>query len=242
MAEEHQTCAARGSSPENYRPRCIGFRCVHPTRRVLVLLGENFEEIELAAYTGVLSWAGHTKRAGNYLFKPGAREVPNIEVVIAGFAPEVHGMGGLSIRPHVLVKDLQKEDLDRFDAVAIPATVGSGRGQHTWQGRADLEGQRAVAVVRRVHANGGIISTMCAGSSTLLEAKLPVPRAGPEMPVAYDRNLRTATSVGPAVATEAACLLLRELVTEEEYRCFRLYNPWLFGGKDQFPPRMDSLR
>lgn len=134
-------------------------------------------------------------------------------------------MGDLNIRPQVLVKDLKDEALDRFDAVAIPATVGGGRGQHTWQGRADLESKRAVAIVRRVHANGGLISTMCAGSSTLVEAKLPMPKAGPEMPVAFDRNLGTATSVGPSVAPEATCLLLKELVTDEEYRSFASTTP-----------------
>ncbi len=61
---------------------------------------------------------------------------------------------------------------------------------------------------------GGIISTMCAGQSALENAKLPRPKAGPECPVAYDPELRTATS-GPAVAVEAACVLLKQLVRDE---------------------------
>ena len=243
MAAEHQTAAARGSSRPDYRPACIGFRCVRPARRVLVLLGENFEEIELAGYTGVLSWAAHTTKAGNYMIPKGepTAEVPAIEVVVAGFAPEVHGMGGMNVRPHVLVKDLSDEDVDGFDAVAIPACVGGGRGQHTWMGAANLENDRAVAIVRHVHANGGIISTMCAGAVTPRKANLPMPKGQGEA-VAYDKNLRTATSIGPGVAMEAACLLVRELVSEEEYRSFRKYNPWLFGGEGQYPPRMESLK
>lgn len=219
-----------------------GFRCVRPTRRVLVLVAENFEEVELGAYTGILSWASHTKPAGNYMFKEGAAEVPNIEVVIAGFAPEIHGMGGMNLRPHVLVKDLTPADLDHFDAVAIPAAVGGARGQHTWQGRSDLESQAAVAIVKRIHANAGFISTMCAGSSTLSEAALPVPRTTPDTPVALDSNRHTATSAGPGVAVEAACLLVQQLTSTEEYRAFRQSNPWIFGGKDQYPPRDASLR
>ena len=66
--------------------------------------------------------------------------------------------------------------------------------------------------------------------------------AGPERPVAYDPELRTATSVGPAVAVEAASMLLKQLVRDDQYRSFRKFNPWLFGGEDQFPPRMESLR
>lgn len=130
---------------------------------------------------------------------------------------------------------------DWFDAVAIPACVGGGRGQHTWQGQADLESDPAVAIVRRVHAHGGIISTMCAGAITLRKANLPLPEGTGEA-VAYDKTLRTATSAGPGVALEAACLLVRELVSEPEYRSFRRYNPWLFGGADQHPPRMESLK
>lgn len=41
---------------------------------------------------------------------------------------------------------------------------------------------------------------------------------------------------------EAACLLVRELVSETEYRSFRRYNPWLFRPKDEHPPRMEVLK
>jgi len=243
MDPEEQTGAARGSSPPDYRPACIGFRCVRPARRVLVLLGENFEEIELAGYTGTLSWAAHTTKAGDYLIPRDAqvKELPAIEVVVAGWTPEVHGMGGLAVRPHVFIPNLTPADIDRFDAVAIPACVGGGRGQHTWQGRADQESEQAIAIVKRVHGNGGIISTMCAGAATLQKANLPQPERDGEA-VAYDKNQRTATSVGPGVTLEAACLLVRELVSQAEYRTFRRYNPWLFGGEDQFSPRIDSLK
>jgi putative intracellular protease/amidase len=243
MSAERQTNGELGTPSPDYRPKCIGFRCVRPARRVLVLLGENFAELEFAAYTAVLGWASHTTPEGDYVMpKTGAPGVPSIEVVVAGFGPEVHGMGSMTIRPHLLVKDLTEDQIDRFDAVAVPACVGSGRGRHTYQGWEDISSDQAAAILRRVHEGGGIISTMCAGQSALEKAGLPHPKAGPERPVAYDPALRTATSVGPAVAVEAACLLLKELVRDDEYRSFRRYNPWLFGGRDQFPPRMESLR
>lgn len=243
MSEEHQGARARSPYNAEARVACIGFRCVRPARRVLLLLGENFEEIEFGAYMGVLSWAAHTTPEGDYAMpRSGAASVPAIEVVVAGFSPEVRGMGSTAVRAHVQVQELKEELLDTFDAVAIPCCVGGGRGRHTWKGQADLESEAAVRIVRRVHANGGIISTMCCGSSTLVAAKLAMPKAGPGAPVAFDPALRTATSVGPAVAIEAACLLVKALVSAEEYRSFRLYNPWLFGGKDQFPPRVESLR
>lgn len=243
MGAEHQGSFARSPYEASARVPCIGFRCVRPARRVLLLLGENFEEIEFAAYTGVMSWAAHTTPEGDYAMpKTGAPSVPAIEVIVAGFEPEVRGMGSMVIRPHVLVKDLTDGELDRFDALVVPCCVGGGRGQHTWRGAAALESPTAVHIAQRIHSNGGVISTMCGGSIVLTAAKLPKPKAGPDAPVAFDPTSRTATSVGPAVAVEAACLLLKQLVTDGEYRSFRRYNPWLFGGKDQFPPRVDGLK
>jgi putative intracellular protease/amidase len=219
-----------------------GFRCVRPARRVLILLGENFEEIEFAAYSGVLSWASHTRRSLNYVLRaPKAPELPLIEVVVAGFGPEVRSMGAMRIRPDVLVRDLKDEDVDRFDALAVPACVGGGRGRHTYKGRADLESAPAVHVARRVHANGGIVSTMCV-SNILDKAKLPHREASAGEPVAFDEKGRTTTSLGPSVAIETACMLLKHLVSDAEYRTFRQNNPWLFGGKDQFAPRVDAVK
>jgi hypothetical protein len=36
--------------------------------------------------------------------------------------------------------------------------------------------------------------------------------------------------------------LLKHLVSNGEYRTFRQNNPWLFGGKDQFAPRVDAVK
>ena len=245
MPAPDQEAASRGSSPEDGRSGSIGFRCVRPARRVLLLLGENFEEIEFAAFTGVLSWASHTTRAGNYVVPRDAeREVARIEVVVAGFASEVRGMGGTCVRPHVLVGDLKAGDVDRFDAVAIPACVGGGRGQHTWKGQADLTGKAAIDVVRRVHANGGIIATMCWSQEVLEKAGIPCPKPGQTPPesVVLDREARTLSCWGPGASPETVYLLVRELVGPREYRVFRQYNPWLFGPKDLWPPRVDDLK
>jgi len=240
MPAEREVNSEFGTPSPDYRPKCIGFRCVRPARRVLVIVPENFAELEYAAYTAVLAWAGHTNPDGDYMMpKSGAPSVPLFEVVVAGLRPEVRGMGGTTVRPHRLVQDLTDRESDRFDAVAVPSCVGSGRGQHTDQGWDDLAHPRVAAVLRRVHQNGGIISTICGAQAA---AKLPIPQAGPEQPVAFDPQARIATSVGPAVVVEAACLVVQQLVRPEQYRSFRKYNPWLFGGQDQFPPRIESLR
>jgi len=256
MAAEDQQCAARGSSAADYRPRCIGIRCVRPARRVLLILGENFEEIEFAAFTGVLSWAMATRKVSNSVLgrSADAADLPLIEVVVAGFGREVRGMGGTRVRPDVLVGDLRDGDVDRFDAVAIPACVGAGRGRHTDRGQTDLLSPATIGIVRRVHANGGIIATMCWAETVLKAAKLwrkghaaayplyTTRKDGAYRGLVYDEKLRTITSGSPAVATEAACLLLKKLVVEAEYKAFRRSNPWLFGIRDEFAPRLDVAK
>ena len=195
----------------------------------MILLGENFAELEFGAYTAVLAWAAHTNPEGDYMMpKTGAASVPWIDVVVAGFDPEVHGMGSMTIRPDVLVSELTEAQIDLFDAVAVPACVGSGRGRHTYKGWEDIASDQAASILRRVHANGGVISTMCAGQCALEKAGLAYPHASSDRPVAYDPQTRTATSVGPSVAVEAACLLLKQLVRREEYDSLLRFNPWLF--------------
>ena len=256
MAAADQAAAARGSSPRDYRPKCIGIRCVRSMWRVLLIVGENFAEMEFAAFTGILSWATETKKVSNSVLKrsAGAPDVPRIEVTVAGFAEQVRGMGSMRIRPDVLVKDLADKDVDRFDAVAIPTSVGAGRGRHTGKGQADLESPRTIAIVRRVHGNGGIIATMCGAEGVLAKAKLPHNPAYANYPLytrdkgrtyrplVFDPKMRTITSGGPLVAPETACLLLKQLVSDAEYRAFRKHNPWLFGIKDEFAPRVDLVK
>ena len=49
MAKEHQGARTRSPYKSKARVPCIGFRCVRPARRVLILLGENSAELEFAA-------------------------------------------------------------------------------------------------------------------------------------------------------------------------------------------------
>ncbi|MBI5393922.1 MAG: SUMF1/EgtB/PvdO family nonheme iron enzyme [Verrucomicrobia bacterium] len=245
MEPADQESAARGSSVEDYRVGCVGFRCARPARRLLVLLGENFEAIEFAAFTGVMSWATHTKRIADYMMPKGGSEpeVPNIEVAVAGFDAEVRSMAGICVRPDVLVRDLKPEDMDRFDAVAIPACVGSARGRHNEKGQSDLTSDDAVALVRRIHDNDGIVSLMCWGDEILQKAKIvPEKVAGKTEQLVFDPKSRTTTCGGPGIALETACLLLKQLISDAEYRSFRRFNPWLFGAKDEFAPRFDCVR
>jgi len=126
--------------------------------------------------------------------------------------------------------------MDRYEVTNLQFCrfLNDGSAAH-WNVDQEIQkkGDRAASILRRVHANGGVISTMCAGQFALEKAGLTYPRASSERPVAYDPQTRTATSVGPSVAVEAACLLLKQLVRREEYDSFLRYNPWLFRDRNR---------
>ena len=67
-------------------------------------------------------------------------------------------------------------------------------------------------------------------------------KGGAFRPLVLDEKTRTITSGGPCVAVETACLLLKQLVGQGEFRAFRQNNPWLFGINDEFAPRLDRVR
>ena len=66
-------------------------------------------------------------------------KISPVDVVVAGFDKEVNGMGSMHIRPDVLVAELGDEQLDRFDAVAVPACLGKWIGRKTDTGIKNLQ-------------------------------------------------------------------------------------------------------
>lgn len=73
-------------------------------KRVLMLLANGVEPLEMAAFTDVLGWA-------NLL-----GDQP-VELINAGLRPQIVTTFGLSLNPAHLLSEL---DLDSFDALALP--------------------------------------------------------------------------------------------------------------------------
>lgn len=73
-------------------------------KKVLMLLANGIEPMEMAAFTDILGWADLLGEE-------------NIQLVMAGLRPEITSTFDVIIRPNKLLADL---DLDEFDALALP--------------------------------------------------------------------------------------------------------------------------
>ncbi len=212
-------------------------------KQVLLILSENFEELEFAAFTSVLSWT-HAP----YL----KDKISPVDVVVAGFDKEVNGMGSMHVRPDVLVPDLRDEQLDRFDAVAVPACLGKWIGRKTDKGIKNLQSPATHGIVRRIHARGGIVATMCDGVIALPpelrgekcsyweRGKVAAP--GEILPAGIVVDNRVITTMGQAVAVPAAVLLLELLCGTDSAQRFVEKSPGLFGLRAEFVLKVPVLR
>jgi putative intracellular protease/amidase len=231
--------AACGNSDAHAQEaEALGTNITDPARvakNVLLIVGENFEELEFAAFTGVLSWTRV------YSFKG-----PPINVTVAGFNKVIGGMGSMRIVPDMLVSELTAKDIESFDAVAIPCSVGSGRGRKTGRGQAALESKPVLEIVKRVHAKGGILATMCCARDTLLKAGLLKAgdaqcqywhdakqtdrhSAGDDAPIVVAN--RIISTMGPAVSWQAVIVLVELLLGKEQAADFTKTCPWVFGER-----------
>lgn len=209
-----------------------------PAKNVLLIVGENFEELEFAAFTGVLAWT----RVYSFKGTP-------INVTVAGFDKVVGGMGSMRIVPDVQVRELTDKEIESFDAVAIPCSVGAGRGRRTGKGQADLESKPVQDIVRKVHARGGVIATMCCSRDTLVKAGLLRPedaqcrywtdakqkataRTAADDAAVFVSN-RVISTMGPAVSWQSVVVLVELLLGKEQAQDFVRTCPWVFGQKQE---------
>ena len=202
---------------------------------LLVIAGEKIEELEFAAFTGVMSWV----RAA------GKGKLPPVDVVVAGFDEEVTGFGSMHIRSDVLVQDLRDEDLDQFDAVGIPAALSR-------QGSEALRSQRTHDIVRKIHANGGIIATMCDGIAAVpkdirgktcqywARGKEGNSNDQHHAPIVVDNRIMT--TAGQAVAVPSVVVLLELLFGEEQTKEFTSGCACMFGFDQEFIQRVAVVK
>ncbi len=120
-----------------------------PGKKVLLFAPQGFEDIEVAAFTDVLGWTRVLK------------EVEPVEVVITAFKRYVNSKHGLIIKAHKLLEEVKARE---YSALIIP-------GGFNDSGYTEVFDERALSLIRKIYANGGIIATMCVGS-------LPVAKSG----------------------------------------------------------------
>ncbi|MEX3772974.1 DJ-1/PfpI family protein [Pseudomonas sp. MYb118] len=180
-------------------------------KKVLMLLANGVEPMEMAAFTDVLGWAdllGDEK----------------VELVMAALRPEITSTFGLVIRPNRLLAHL---DLDEFDALALP---GGFEPSGFYE---EALSEPFLATIRHFVDADKIIASVCVSSLCLGRAGVLLNRNATiyhqiggrrkqqlietgarfiDQPLVLDGKI--ITSSGPGTASEVAFLLV-ELLTSQ---------------------------
>ena len=118
--------------------------------RFLALVGQGFEDVELTPYTSLAGW---TRLLPN---------LPQIQVVITGFHEVIRSRHVLRV---LRERDLEAAAQKEWDAVIIPGGWPDGGYEELYQ-------EPVLSIIRRTHAQGGVIATSCTGIFAVGEAGL----------------------------------------------------------------------
>ena len=189
-------------------------------KHALLVVPDGSDDMEMAPFVEIPGWT---------------KVVPGLEpinVTVAGWNDPIQMFHGLRIRPDVSVHDV---DLDEYDALFLPGG---------WPGTPYFEQAQSPAsldIIRRAHASGKLIATMCTGifpvgQAGLLHGVKATSFAGEccefcrqakqkliaygadflEQAVVVDANI--ISDIGPAVGDEVALRAVEWLIGEEAVR------------------------
>lgn len=118
--------------------------------QVLMFLAQGFEDLEAAAVIDVCGWTEYREH------------LPTVRVKITGLHEEVRGRFGTVLRPDLPLPAANPAD---YVALAIPGAFFS-------HGFDEAFDPVLYELIRKIHANGGTIATMCVGVLPVAEAGL----------------------------------------------------------------------
>lgn len=180
-------------------------------KRILLLLANGVEPLEMAAITDVLGWAN---LVGD----------EKLEVVDVGLRSRIATTFGLSLSPSQLLHDV---DLNSFDALAIPGGFEPAGFYEEALSEEFLAVIRHFAAANKVVASV-CVSSICLGAAGVLEGKnattyhqiggkrkqqlVDTGAIFVDRPIVIDGNLITST--GPGTAIEVAFELLERVTSK----------------------------
>lgn len=181
-------------------------------KRILMLVANGVEPLEMAAFTDVMGWATLTGKE-------------KIELVDVGLTPKIKTTFGLQFTPNTLLNEV---DLNDFDALAIPGGFEPSGFYDEALSKPFLD------VVRHFSKQNKMVASVCVSSICLGEAgvlkgknattyhqvggkrKQQLEASGAffvDQPVVIDGNFITST--GPGTALEVSFELLERLTDKE---------------------------
>lgn len=181
-------------------------------KRVLMLLANGVEPLEMAAFTDVLGWAD---LIGD----------DSIELVNAGLRRKIVTTFGLTLNPTFLLNEV---DLSSFDALALPGGFEPAGFYEEALSKPFLDTIRHFVEADKPVASV-CVSSVCLGVAGVLQGRnattyhqeggkrksqlLETGARFVDRPLIVDNNI--ITSSGPGTATEVAFLLLEKLTSAE---------------------------
>jgi 4-methyl-5(b-hydroxyethyl)-thiazole monophosphate biosynthesis len=187
-------------------------------KKILMLLANGVEPLEMAAFTDVMGWA---TILGNEA----------VELSDIALHSEIKTTFGLTLKPSKLLKDI---DLDDYDALAIP---GGFEPSGFYEDALSIP---FLNTIKHFHHLNKPIASVCVSSIALGQSgilkdkkattyhqiggkrKQQLEKTGAifvDHPVVQDKNIITST--GPGTAIEVAFLLLKELTSVENVIALR---------------------
>jgi 4-methyl-5(b-hydroxyethyl)-thiazole monophosphate biosynthesis len=186
-------------------------------KKVLIVVPDGSEEMEVSPFIEMPGWT---------------KVVPDIErvdTVVAGWDDVIQMFHGMKIVPDIKMDEV---DPDEFDAICIP---GGWPGTKYFD---QINSELSINMIKKMHADGKLIATMCfgvlaVGEAGLLKGVKATSFAGEccemckqvkekvisygadfqEKAMVFDNNILS--DIGPAVGDEVALKMMELLIGEE---------------------------
>ncbi len=179
---------------------------------VLMFLGSGFEDLEAVTIIDVCGWTAYRDH------------VPDVKITITAFHPEIRGRFGVTIKRDIPFEKIVASD---YAAFVLPGGFGS-------HGYDEVHDCRIYDLMRAIHAQDGMLATMCIGILPVAEAGLLKGIRATTYPHSHHDNAaqlreygavtldepvvidsRIISCRGPAQAIDVALLLLEDLLGTE---------------------------
>lgn len=118
-------------------------------KKILLFAPQGFEDIEIAAITDIIGWTRVLK------------ETKPIDLVITGCKRNIRSKHNLTIKTHILLKDINARN---YQALVIPGGFSDSGWGEVYKGK-------VLSLIQEIYRRGGIIASLCVGA-------LPVAKSG----------------------------------------------------------------
>ncbi len=179
---------------------------------VLLFLASGFEDLEAVTILDVCGWTAYREH------------IPNVNVTTTGLHTEIRGRFGIAIKPDISFEEVVASD---YAALVVPGGFPS-------HGYDEVYDHRIYKLMRAIHAQGGVLATMCVGILPVAEAGLLNRKRATTYPHSRHDNFaqlrdngavttdepvvmdsRIISCRGPAQAIDVALLLLDYIIGPE---------------------------